>query len=260
MQFFKSADTKIAYKTMGEKSADRPVIIWAHGWGQSHECFAPLVSPLMRSGYHIILDLPGFGHSPAPSDAWGTKDYADAIAKWIVQQDFNTVIWVGHSFGCRVGLQLAANHPCVLDGLCLISGAGLKRKRAWHQKIYFYLRIRLFKLMRHILPQGHIKDKIMAAFGSADYKSAGVMRKVFVRVVNEDLSDVATKVTCPTHLIYGTQDTETPAEFGERFSRLIKDSNLHLLDGQDHYSVLQNGRHPVIKIINDFIGTICTKK
>ncbi|MGH1455871.1 MAG: alpha/beta fold hydrolase [Alphaproteobacteria bacterium] len=258
MQFFKSADTSIAYQSAGEQTADKPVIIWAHGWGQNHAAFMPLVTSLEHRGFHITLDFPGFGQSPSPDEDWSTRHYADAVAELIKANNFGSVIWVGHSFGCRVGLQMAAHYPELIKGLCLISGAGLKRKRAIHKKIYFYCRIKLFKALRRFVPEGALKDKLMNAFGSADYKSAGAMRKIFVRVVNEDLTPEAEKVACPTALIYGSQDTETPPEFGMRFSRLIKGSKLHLLDGQDHYSVLQNGRHPVIKILNDFIGKICT--
>jgi pimeloyl-ACP methyl ester carboxylesterase len=258
VQFFKSADTSIAYHSVGEYSADKPVIIWAHGWGQSHAAFLPLITPLARAGYHITLDLPGFGQSPAPDEGWDTRAYADAIAAWITEQGYTNVIWVGHSFGCRVGIQMAAHYPDLINGLCLIAGAGLKRKRPVHKKIYFYCRIKVFKALRRFVPDGSFKDMLMTKFGSADYKSAGPMRKIFVRVVNEDLSPEAEKITCPTALVYGSNDTETPPEFGMRFSRLIKDSKLHLLDGQDHYTVLQNGRHPVVKILKDFIGQICT--
>ncbi len=258
MHFFKFADTSIAYETVGTHDADKPVIIWTHGWGQSHAAFLPLINPLERLGHHVAIDFPGFGQSPAPDENWGTRDYADAIAALIKEQGFSSVIWVGHSFGCRVGIQMAAHYPELMDGLCLIAGAGLKRKRPFHKKIYFYLRIKLFKALRRFVPDGKFKDTLMTKFGSADYKSAGAMRKIFVRVVNEDLTAQAQETTCPTTLIYGSQDTETPPEFGQRFSRLIKDSKLHLLDGQDHYSVLQNGRHPVVKILKDFIGNICT--
>ncbi len=258
MHFFQSADTSIAYKTIGTHDADKPVIIWAHGWGQSHASFLPLITPLERSGHHITLDLPGFGQSPAPSEEWGTRDYADAIAAWIKEQGYTNIIWVGHSFGCRVGVQLAAHHPNLLTGLCLVAGAGLKRKRPLHKKIYFYCRIKLFKALRRFVPDGQFKDTLMTKFGSSDYKNAGPMRKIFVRVVNEDLTPEAQNITCPTTLIYGSNDTETPPEFGQRYSRLIKGSKLHLLDGQDHYSVLGNGRHPVVKILKDFIGNICT--
>ncbi len=248
----------MAYDLTGAQTEDKPVIIWAHGWGQSHASFKPLIQSLESRGRHVALDLPGFGQSPAPDEDWGTQDYANYIAAFIKANNWNSVIWVGHSFGCRVGLQMAAHNPHLIKGLCLIAGAGLKRKRPIHKRLYFFLRIRLFKLLRHFLPEGRIKSKIMAAFGSSDYKSAGAMRKIFVRVVNEDLTPQAMAVTCPTALVYGTKDNETPPEFGERFSKMIKGARLHLLDEQDHYSVLQDGRHPVIKILNDFIGKTCT--
>ncbi len=239
------------FKEVNKK--DSPVVIWAHGWGHSHENWSALIAPLENMARHIALDFAGFGKSPPPPNHWGTGDYADNIAAWLKDQGFPPVIWVGHSFGCRVGLQLAAKYPECIKSMCLISGAGLKRKRSVANKIYFYFRIKLFKLLRKLTPKGAFKDKLMSKFGSADYKNAGVMREIFVRVVNEDLSEQAAQVKCPTTLIYGQNDTETPPEFGERFSKLIKGSKLFILEGQDHYSVLQNGRHQVIKILADFI-------
>lgn len=264
MQEFQSHGSNFAYRISGKaltlpfdekKNEDEApfVIFWAHGWGQNHESFAPLITPLERHAHHIAVDFPGFGASSAPSEDWGTEHYADAIAAWMKDNNIPPVLWVGHSFGCRVGLQIAARHPECIRGMSLIAGAGLKRKRPLHKKIYFYCRIRLFKMLRRFVPDGVFKDKLMSAFGSADYKSAGSMRKIFVRVVNEDLTEQAKQVKCPVTLIYGENDTETPPEFGNRLSRLIPNAKLFLLDGQDHYSVLQNGRHQVVKILNDFI-------
>lgn len=231
----------------------KPLVVWAHGWGQTHQAFASVMQPFLAQADHISLDFPGFGRSPPPPEHWGTEDYAEAVAKWLKDNNTQPVIWVGHSFGCRVGLRLAAHYPDRIKALCLIAGAGLKRKRPLHKKIYFYLRIKLFKLLKKFVPAGDFKDKLMSKFGSADYKNAGVMRSVFIRTVNEDQTETAKKITCPVTLIYGKNDTETPPEFGERFSRLIPGAELFLLDGQDHYSVLQGGRHQVIKILDKII-------
>lgn len=252
MQVFHSGGADFAY---AEKEAEdnKPVVVWAHGWGQSHAAFLPVAESLIGRARHIFLDFPGFGESPPPPEDWGTGDYADAVADWIKAKNFPAVIWAGHSFGCRVGLQLAARHPALISSLCLVAGAGLKRKRPLHKALYFFVRIRLFKFLRRFVPDSAFKDKIMTRFGSADYKSSGPMRKIFVRVVNEDLSDIAKTITCPVKLVYGVQDTETPPEFGQRFSRLIPGSELFLLDGLDHYSILSAGRHQIVKIVNDLI-------
>ncbi len=250
MQEFNSQGVKFCYRDLG---AGLPVVIWAHGWGQSHAAFLPLIAPFEGRMRHITLDFPGFGASETPPQDWDTATYADAIAAWIKDQGFPPVLWVGHSFGCRVGVQIAARHPECVRAMTFIAGAGLKRKRPALKRLYLFLRIRLFKILKRLVPEGALKQNIMRAFGSRDYQSAGAMRSIFIRVVNEDLTEQAKMISCPVALIYGSGDTETPPEFGERYSRLITGSKFFLLDGQDHYSVLGDGRHPVIKILNDFI-------
>lgn len=265
MQKFNSEGVKFSYITAGKdfkletlsKKAgnnDLPLIFWAHGWGQTHAGFSQLISALESLAGHIAVDFAGFGESDPPPDNWGTEQYGDAIAAWIKDKNLPPLIWIGHSFGARVGIQIAARHPELIKSMVFIGGAGLKRKRPIHKKIYIYLRIKLFKILKHLLPDGNLKKKIMKKFGSADYNNADDnLRKVFIRVVNEDLSDQAKKIQCPVALIYGSEDTETPPEFGRRYSQLIKNSKMFILEGQDHYSPLQNARHQVIKIVSNFI-------
>src|SRR5207248_3158287 len=73
---------------------------------------------------------PGFGASPPPPAVWGTADYADAMAEWIATLPAGRRVWIGHSFGCRVGLQLAARHPDSVHGIVLIAAAGLPPRRS----------------------------------------------------------------------------------------------------------------------------------
>ena len=46
-------------------------IIWAHGWGQTHDAFVPAIAGLAADAQHIALDFPGFGASPLPSSING---------------------------------------------------------------------------------------------------------------------------------------------------------------------------------------------
>lgn len=258
MQKFNSHGAEFAYTTIGDDNGgSMPVFIWAHGWGHSHKNFKHFIASLEQRGRHIALDFPGFGKSPQPPEDWGTREHTDAIAAWMKETDMPAVIWIGHSYGCRMGTQLAAHYPELVRAMVHIGGAGLKRPRPLLKRTYLFLRIRLFKALKHIVPEGSVKQKIMRFFGSADYnQTSGVMRKLFIRAVSEDLIQESKKITCPVSLIYGKDDNETPPSVGKKYARLIKNSELHLLDGQDHYSVLQNGRHQVIKIISDFLREI----
>lgn len=258
VQKFISHNATFAYTTGGkEDDTSLPVIVWAHGWGLSHKNFKPLISSLEQHAKHIALDFPGFGEAPEPPEEWDTSQHADAIAAWMKETNMPPVIWVGHSYGCRIGTQLAARHSECVRGMVYIAGAGLKKHRPLCHRLYLYLRVHLFKILRHLVPEGSLKQKIIKFFGSADYNhTSGVMRKLFVRVVNEDLVEEAKQITCPVALIYGTEDTETPPSIGKKYDRLIENSQLHLLNGQDHYSVLQSGRHQVIKIISEFLKEV----
>ncbi len=234
------------------------IFIWAHGWGQNRAAMAPIAQTFSAFGAHILLDFPGFGDAAPPPETWGTEDYADWAAAFIAtlpESPTHDVIWVGHSFGCRVGLQLAARHPGCLSRMCLIAGAGLKRKRSPLDQARITGKIYTFKTLRRLAPLlGLDTDTLRDRFGSSDYKNAGPMRAVLSKVVAEDLTQVATAVRCPVQLIYGANDTETPPEIGKRLVSLIPDARLSILDGQDHYSVLADGRHQVTRIIRDFLG------
>lgn len=252
MRHYRDQNVQIAYETLGPNTG--PAVIWAHGWGQDHKAFLPLAKSLEKSAQHLLVDLPGFGETPMPESAWGTAEYADAMAGFIRHIRKGPVIWVGHSFGCRVGVQLAAKHPELVAGLFLIAAAGLQRKRPIHKKIYLKGRIALFKAMKKLVPHGIIsEEKLYALFGSPDYRNAGPLRRIFVKTVNEDLTATAKRVKVPVALAYGTGDTETPLEMGKRFQKLIKGSSLMSFEGLDHYTILAEGRHQVAPWLKRFI-------
>lgn len=256
MQQFQATRCTIHYETLG--SGTGRVFVWAHGWGQTHQNFAPLAQSFQQAGTHIMVDFPGFGASPAPEQVMGTEDYADAMAELLKAKGLKKVIWVGHSFGCRVGIQIAARHPDLIAGMFLIAAAGLKRRRPPHKAIYLKARIYLFKTLKKLIPLKLINEEwLRKTFGGGDYKNvSGVMRSIFVRVVNEDLSDPARHIGCPVTLLYGTADTETPLDTGMRLNKLIAGSDLVQLEGQDHYSVLSGGRHLVAHSLTEFIEAL----
>ncbi len=243
----------IKYKVSGGK--DALIVVWAHGWGQSHAAFDALIAPFADKARHVAIDFPGFGQSAAPESIWGTADYADAMADFLREVCGDApVLWVGHSFGCRVGLRMAAQHPALIKGLCLIAGAGIPRQLPLHKSLYFKGRIAVFKGLKKLIPLGLSEDWLRSKFGSADYRNADpVMRSILVKTVNEDLRGIAPKIACPVTLIYGENDTETPPQIGEKFHAALQNSKLVVLKGQDHYTVLGAGRHQVLRHVKEFI-------
>ncbi len=249
---------QLSYDTLGTFDVpEKWRFVWAHGWGQNRHAMANLAQSLTSHGGHLLIDFPGFGDAPPPNEVWSTADYADFAARLLKSQNANgPTVWLGHSFGGRVGIQLAARHPELIDRLVLIASAGLQRQRSLIEQTRVRSKIYTFKTLKHLAPVlGLDVDKLRDRFGSADYRNAGAMREILAKIVREDLTDVARQIRCPVLLIYGGKDTETPPEIGERLAGLIPSAELNVLNTQDHYSLLAEGRHQVAKRVRDFLQT-----
>lgn len=236
-------------------SGDRSIhLVWGHGWGQSGAAFRALAEALAPVAPSTLIDFPGFGASPLPPMTWSTADYADAVAEWMRERfGDQPVVWLGHSFGGRVGLQLAARHPKLVRAMVLVAAAGLQRRRSFAQRTKLALQRAFFKTARSLLREGTTVERLRQRMGSADYRNAGAMRPIFSRVVAEDLTKIAARVRVPTLLIYGREDTETPVEMGERLRALIPGAELVVLEHYGHLNILDEGRHQLALRIRRFL-------
>ena len=252
MQSFAHDGQEMKYVTLGSQDADT-VVVWAHGWGHSHRELMGLAEPLASMAYHIVLDFPGFGGSPMPQETWSPLDYAHYMVAFLKEFSGKRIVWVGHSFGCRVGLHIGANYPSLIDAQCLVAAAGLKRKRSLVKKFYFQGRIRLYKFLRFMTRYGVSEGWLKSRFGSSDYKAAGDMRDILVKTVNEDLTETSKAVKCPVTLVFGGFDDQTTPEMGRRYHEYIKGSRLIELEAFDHYSILTDGRHHVSRLVKEML-------
>ena len=239
-----------------------PHIIWGHGWAQDHTSLLPLASSLQNIAHHWLLDLPGFGSSSQPQQVWGSQDYANFASEWIkLNIPANaTKIWVGHSFGCRVGITLASINPDLLNGLFLIAAAGIPRPIHLVEKIIRLGKIISFKSLKKLITlfnNEQYLNWLKTKFGSHDYRNADPnMRAILVKTINENLANNAEKISCPTELLYGKNDSETPVIIGHTLQKLIKNSKLHVIPQKDHYTVLKDDIHQIIYLLKKFIINI----
>ncbi len=231
-------------------------LVWAHGWMHSHSTLLPMAQSMEKVCSNLLLDFPGFGNSPPPTEVWGTRQYADHVAAWLKTIPCRKRIWIGHSFGCRVGIQLASAYPELVDGLFLIAAAGLPPVRSLPQRIKIKFKVYCYKVLKMTVALGLSQEWLTRRFGSQDYINAGEMRPIFIKTISEDLTETAKLVQCPVRLIYGINDTETPPGIGKRFEKLIPNASLALLPRYDHISILMEGRHQVLHQLASFIEKV----
>jgi pimeloyl-ACP methyl ester carboxylesterase len=229
----------LAHSVIGEGF---PVLM-LHGWGANRTLVTPLADKLALQGFQCFVpDLPAFGDSPEPPTAWTVFDYATCVLGYMKQLQLERVHLFGHSFGGRLSLILAADHPHLISKVVLADSAGIRPKTPF--SIQF--RTRLYKGVRNALDTVGLKplsEQLRSAYnqryGSADFNAvSGVMRQTFINVINQDLLSYAARIPHPTLLFWGDQDQDTPLWMGQTFEKTIPDAALIVHQGAGHYSYL----------------------
>ena len=82
----------------------------------------------------IALDLPGFGESDPPPEAWDVDCYARFMIHFLDELGVERAHLVGHSHGGRVSIALAADEQQRVGRLLLIDSAGIPPKRGWRYR------------------------------------------------------------------------------------------------------------------------------
>lgn len=214
----------------GERYGSGPIrVVALHGWGRDRRDFRRVLKGLDA----MAVDLPGFGATPPPAAAAGAAGYARMVAAWLEQLSGSLVV-VGHSFGGRVAVVLAATRPELVDGLVLTGVPLLHRlDRTARRPSVAYRLVRLANRAGLISDERLEREKRRR--GSADYRAAtGVMRDTLVRVVNESYEDRLPEVACPVRLVWGEADSEVPPEVAHRAGALLKDSDMEVVEGCGH--------------------------
>lgn len=236
-------------------SGEGPAVLLIHGWGSSIKPWQPILEGF--DGYRTVaLDLPGCGESDMLKTDWGIDDYCDFILKFTAALKIENPILVGHSHGGRICLKMVGDKKIFPQKLILFGSAGIPAKKTLKKR----LKQASFKTVKRILTlpviRNYSENTLNAArayFGSADYNQAPeVMRKTMVRVIGTDVRDNLSNITCPTLLIWGKDDKETPLENALYFEKHIKDCGLCTLEG-GHFAFLQNP-YNTVAILKSFLN------
>jgi pimeloyl-ACP methyl ester carboxylesterase len=147
------------------------------------------------------------------------------------------VVVLGHSFGGRVAVTLAAARPELVRALVLTGAPLAPRPGARHRPPA------AFRLVRALRRAGLVSEwrleRARRRFGSADYRAAeGVMRQVLVRLLAEDYGPALRSLRCPVELVWGQDDAEAPLAAAEWVQGVVPRASLTVCPGAGHLTPL----------------------
>jgi len=237
---------KVNYCVVGR---GQPVII-LHGWGSRLEIWANVQEKIALRGFKVIVpDLIGFGRSDLPLDGWDMDKYAfwfESFVEKISEKhpEFKKSIFlVGHSFGGRILIKIAARRKIPLRGIALCAAAGLKSDTSLKVQMISSVSKSAARLM-DILKLSRLKDPLRNLYyhllRQNDYlKVPRTMRDTFRKVIEEDLSKHLSEIKVPTLVIWGKEDRIVPIKQAYRFYQGISCSELKIMPGVGHSPQLE---------------------
>ena len=228
-------------------------VVVLHGWGGRVESMAPVLSCLRSDHRVIALDLPGFGESPVPAEVWGTPEYAAFVKEVLGELGIERAHFLGHSYGAKTSLYLAATSGELVDKLVLQGSSGLRTPPSFKARVKRGVS-KGAKAAGHLGAPGRaLRKALYARIASSDYQQAGAMRPILVRVVNEDMKSFLPLIKAPTLLVWGTNDDAAPLAHGRMMAKLIPDAGLVEFEGAGHFAYLDEPER-FCTIVQHFLG------
>lgn len=228
-----------------------PAVLLLHPLALSAEVWRPLVeaTPGLR---FVAIDAPGHGETPWDGKPFTAEDMAaDALAV-LDALGLERAGLAGLSMGGSTAVVLAGSSPERISSLALIDTTacyGEGRVATWEERA-----VRATTVAR--TDQLAFQVDRWFSKATAENKPDTVKRvsDIFVSTRSEahaaacralgavDARDLLGAITAPTTVIVGSEDYATPPEMANELHAGIPGSQLHVLDGTRHLSVLDDPR------------------
>ena len=216
----------------------RPLVI-LHGWNLSAAKFIPLSRELKKLGYRIYVpDLPGFGKNQKVEKPLNLSDYAIFVEAYLKKHKISKAVIIGHSFGGRIALKMAAAKNGNLVALVLTGTPGFLPLPKI--KVLFFMLLAKIGGLFFSLPIINRLDRIMRKIlyrtaGASDfYHTKENMRQTFKNIVRTELFEYMKGIKLPTLLLWGRDDGIVPLSVAFRMSKTISRVQLQIINEAKH--------------------------
>ena len=203
--------------------ADRTPIVLVHGLTSSRT-LKPLIRALGTRRPVYAPDLPGFGLSDQPIRPLDVPGLADALRRWLFENDLAPAIVVGVSVGCQVAVDLAVRLPAAVDRLVLVGPTFDPRARSATR-----LALRWGRNALHWSPR-LAPTVVHDLIDAGPWRSVRTLRAALGYRIERKLS----RVEAPTLVVRPERDHLVPEAWTERVAELIPGADLVVLPKASH--------------------------
>lgn len=259
-------DGEVAYFDHGEGQP----LLFVHGLVGDFTHFEHVADRLVALGYRVIgIDLPGCGSSHKKRSKYDLESYALDVLDVLDVLGLESVTLGGHSAGGAVVAEAALRAPHRVDGLVLLSSAGLRAYgpgtetaarallRPWLlERSLEHLAMPLLDMVlveKNAYTEKFVRDSLDRPKFPTLREMARVMSDFVPDLVRPTILDRAERFSMPVLVLWGDADRLVPAESAAALSARLPHASLRLLSCCGHMPMIERPE-TVAREIAAFLG------
>jgi pimeloyl-ACP methyl ester carboxylesterase len=263
---------------LAEADRTRPAILLIHGLAGNSRTWRDVMPQLAEDFTVLAPDLLGHGESAKPLGDYSLGAYASGLRDLLAVTDLGPVTVIGQSLGGGVALQLAYQHPEVVDRLVLVGSGGLGREVSWLLRVLTlpgaeyampfifppFFRDRGDAVSRALYERGWKAPKVSEMWRAYVSLTQAENRVAFVRTLRAVIDPGGQSVSAsdrlylaaamPTLIIWGDADNIIPVTHALEAHDAIPGSRLEIFEGVGHFPHIERPEL-FVEVVTDFMNT-----
>lgn len=225
------------FKYVEEGEGD--VLMLLHGLFGALSNFFDIIEHFKATHKVVIPILPLYDLPLEESTVGGFVDYVERFVAW---KKYDKVIVMGNSLGGHIALIYALRNPEKIKGVVLTGSSGLFESAMGdsYPKRGDYEYIKKKAELTFHNPAFATKELVDELFDIVNDRNK-VLRVLTTAksAIRQNLAEEVAKISAPTLLVWGNNDTITPPFVGEEFHKLIPNSKLLFIDECGHAPMME---------------------
>lgn len=243
--------SKLYYTDSGDKNSTNTITL-IHGFPFNHEMWEPQIELLKKDNRVIAYDIRGHGKSEVGDGQYSLELFVDDLIGLLDHLGIEKTIVCGLSMGGYISLRAVERNPERIKAMVLCDTSSLADSNEAKLK-----RMASIKMIKndglHVFAEGFVKvifsPKSLSAKISAieiiknmilSNSALGVCGTLLALAGRTDTTDSLSKITVPTLILVGENDTVTPPKLSQLMHEKISNSEFHVIRDAAHMSNLEN--------------------
>jgi pimeloyl-ACP methyl ester carboxylesterase len=237
-------------------------IVFIHGLSGAWVNWLENIPHFARDHRVIAMDLPGFGHSPMPTEKISISGYGRIVDELLDTLGIDRAVIVGNSMGGFIGAEVALAFSTRVEKLVLVSAAGLSIEHQRNEPVLRALErldnllvftggwaatrsetlTRRPRMRRNIMRLvAHRAEALPAPLIAEQVKGSG--KPGFVPAMDAltdyPIRDRLGEISCPVLVVWGEKDMLVPVRDAYEFGRLIPHARVVVWPKTGHVAMLE---------------------